>query len=471
MNSKKPESRQLRRQVRGAAIIAALTFTIVISILLAGVAKVSVSHYSRSVTEADYAAAIQVADAGLNYELRWISDDTGDPNRPHQLQPATGQNSAYTGSVTGLTNSSFTVYVTKTDGTGPWYAPSPMIVTSVGTYNGVKRAVQITGVRKSLFDEYALFGVDTAGLNGQNSLINGSFGTNGDITLGQGTINGEISLNGSDASLSGTTTQTVYSSAYPVNMPTVDQIANALFTTTLGTNYLKTANSNANIKTFSSSDPEFLLANAVSAGIGTSNWNLNASAYSSATRDTLAADAPGGTRYCTASVGLQGTDVLIFPPGDYYFESISLSGQKSWLIDNASGIVRIWIGGTATTGDTLAGSVVFTSSDPSKFRLFYNKCAELTVPGNSTFNGSFYGVRDGCTAPKIQSFKYTGGSTINGSVIGQNITVSGGTVINFPNNGGGADPTDFSLWFGFKDSWKEVAISSGLPVFADGTSK
>jgi Tfp pilus assembly protein PilX len=481
------KNRKLAQSVRGAAIITALTFVIIISILLAGVARVSASHLTRGVTEADYAAAIQLADAGINYELRWISDDTGDPTRPHQKNPSTGQNSAYTGTLSTMPNGSFTVYVTNDpdDGTS-WRAPNAAIVTSIGTYRGISRAVTVRSVRKSLFDEFALWADDTATLNGTNTTINGNFGTNGSISLGTGEINGDITLNGGTASLAGSTDEDVYSSSVPIDFPTVDQIANALFPSG-GMTWLKTNNNNANLKQFSKdrvADPNFLLANIISAGFTSTDYSVNAQAYNKGgglTTDTSTADRPiasGGTRFCTQNEGLYNQSVLIFPPGDYYFESIDVSGARAWLIDNGNltgngtpAPVRIWVGGTGTNGDTLGGTFIFTSTDPSKFRLFYNKCATLSVPGNSTFNGSFYAIRDGCSAPKVSALSFTGGSTINGSVIGQNLTVSGGTVVNFPNNGGGADPTDYSLWFGFKDSWKEVSIASGLPVFADGTSK
>ena len=40
--------------------------------------------------------------------------------------------------------------------------------------------------------------------------------------------------------------------------------------------------------------------------------------------------------------------------------------------------------------------VVFTDTSPSKFRLFYNKCANLSIGGNSKFNGGFYSLNSGC---------------------------------------------------------------------------
>ena len=65
---------------------------------------------------------------------------------------------------------------------------------------------------------------------------------------------------------------------------------------------------------------------------------------------------------------------------------------------------------------------------------------------------------------------FTGNSTIYGSVIAGAIDITGGTQIIFPNDGGGSDPTDFALWFGIKNGWKELPINDGGPTFNTGTS-
>ncbi len=120
--------------------------------------------------------------------------------------------------------------------------------------------------------------------------------------------------------------------------------------------------------------------------------------------------------------------------------------------------------------DTINANFYYADSAPSKFRLYYNKCQSLSLGGNTTFNGGFYAWKEGCPENKLPSLQFTGGSTINGSVIGGTITVAGGTIVNFPNDGaGGAD--DYSLWFGFRGDWKEMAIPGANSVFVDGTDK
>jgi hypothetical protein len=59
---------------------------------------------------------------------------------------------------------------------------------------------------------------------------------------------------------------------------------------------------------------------------------------------------------------------------------------------------------------------------------------------------------------------------VYGSVISSYINLGGGTQIIFPNDGGGADPTDYSLWFGIKNGWLELPINDGGPTFVTGTN-
>ncbi|HRK21929.1 MAG TPA: hypothetical protein PLX06_08975, partial [Fimbriimonadaceae bacterium] len=124
-----------------------------------------------------------------------------------------------------------------------------------------------------------------------------------------------------------------------------------------------------------------------------------------------------------------------------------------------------WMNGS-NSNDQININVSFTSTNASMFRLYYNKCTSISISGNSTYYGGFYAVRDGCTG----NIQVEGGSIIYGSVLANNITVSGGSAINFPSDGIIDNPGDFSMWFGFRDGWKEVN-SGGSVVFIDGTNK
>jgi hypothetical protein len=436
----------------------------VTSLFLAGVATLAVSHLSRSEVEGKYAAAIQLADAGINYELRWVSEDTSDPNRPHQAFPANGQPGPYTGSVPGVTGS-FTVRVMNTNGTGPWYAPNDVHIVSTGTVGGVSRTVRITGQKRGIFDEYLLYSTQGTTVHGSGSLINGNFGTNGDFIvnggLGSSVVNGTITFNGVQPTVFGSN---VYTTNAPMPWPTVAEIANAMFPQG-GLTWLRTHNSNGNLKQFSPSDSTYSVANAVNANLTLTNYRLRAQDHNSLTVDQHPDDAAGGSRYANAFEGLKGRNVLIFPPGDYYLSEISYSNSSKpgWLIDTASGTVRIWVDGS-TANDSIDLPVVFTSTDVKRFRLFYNKCTTLSVQGNSEWYGAVYAVVEGC----LNTVVIGGNSSFNGSLIGTQITMNGNSVLNFPNNGGGSTE-DFALWFGFQNTWKEIN-PNGSAVFVDGSA-
>lgn len=198
-----------RRLISGITLITAIAFTLVVSIILGVMGTFVVTHYARATVEGDYADSLNLAEAGLNYEIRWISLDTTDPTRAHQKEEnvALGLPGPYTGTIPGVPGS-FTVYITKYDesdptgpGTSPWQPPYDFLLTSIGTVNGIDRAVRVRGVRKSVFDEYAIYAIEGGTFGGAGAAkgatrIYGDVGTNGELTFngseGTETVIGEV---------------------------------------------------------------------------------------------------------------------------------------------------------------------------------------------------------------------------------------------------------------------------------------
>lgn len=494
------EDRGKRLGKRAAfSLITALAFSLIVGTVLAGVATLGSSHYSRSKVDGSYANAVALADAGINYELAWISRDTTNSTLPHQ------KSNPYTGKVSSNVSGSFEVYVipwgTDCDGTGPWSAPSDMCVVSTGTANGISRTVRVRGVRKSIFDEYAIYAYDKGTFSGGGSSststeIVGNMGTNGSVTFnggsGTGMVNGLLSLNGSGATSSDSGSN-VAKNPDSVIFPTVSFVADKQFTG--GLTYLQTFNSNANIKMLSSTDTSLasepsiagltladVNSKLVSAGFTASSRTFS-DPPNSVPKDTSSLDDPSAgsgarfetpqdTTYNISAYGIKGLRTYFLPPGDYYFNNFDFkSGTSALVMLTHLGRIRIWVdqpSSGAVKDDNIKCPVIFTDTDPSKFRLFYNKCSAMNIDGNTKFNGGFYAIKDGCT-PGNPNMNFLGNSMVYGSVITQDFKVAGGTKVVFPNNGG-ADPTDFSLWFGFKDNWKEILSKSAEKVFSDGTS-
>jgi hypothetical protein len=354
-------------------------------------------------------------------------------------------------------------------------------------------------------------------------MIIGDLGSNGPLTFngsqGSDTIDGDVNYNGTEITETG---DNVYQNPDPVELPTVSEIADSMFTNGLTT--LQTDNGNANIKMLFATDAA-LTSILTRDGITLDDLNLvestHASALNTATKSyatgtntsplfdsagfTTASrllsdakdpvvsgtatldDVPSGTRFVTDEIsvvdgepifgsaieGIMGKRVYFIPPGDYYMHDLNLRlGNAAVVLLTHLGSIRFWVdeGGTSNQSDRLQTVVVFTSNDPSRFRLFYNKCQDLLIAGGSNFYGGFYAVRDGCSddTPKLD---FTGNTTVYGSVMASYLELGGGTRVIFPNDGAGSDPTDYSLWFGFKDQWREISPDGGDVVFLDNTSK
>jgi len=424
-----------RGKQRGAALITALAFVSIFSLIVGGVAIYSVGNNNLAAREADYASAIHLADAGLNYELRNISKNqfnAGGFTVPSADSPDTG-------SVAGVSGT-FSVWVTDTSG-GTWNnSKGEMILYAKGTVNGVSRQISAHGVHgDGLFDNYAVYGINGVNFNGSGSSVIGNLGTNGVYSGSNTATTGQISLNGSNAS--GVSGSNVTVNPDPVYFPTVDQIVNSTFPgPPAGWSWLSTHNNNGNARTF----------------IGNST--------------TVS---PGTTQVSALGTTIKlSKGAIILPPGDYYFTSIDVHGQGQLIVDNGAlstggtkGLVRIWVNGNG--GDIMSNPITYTVSpnDPSLFRMYYNSPGNFQIDGNTASGGAFYGHNATANA----SFTITGGSFTYASVIADNVTISGNSSVQFPSGTVGSSSDTFWLWFGIKDSWKEVPINGGS-TFPDGTS-
>jgi len=489
--AKKPSNKK-----RGFTLMTALAFSLIVGTVLAGVGTLASSHYSRSNKDGSYADAVALADAGVNSELVNISKNLLSLGNVHQL--------ANKGTVNTSTGS-FTVFVrpygTACNGTdNTWAPPQDVCIISTGTVNGISRTVEARGTRKSVFDEYAIYSYKIAVFNGTGASgkdgVEGNMGTNGPVTFhgseGTDAINGTLSLNGSGAS-SNDTGANVNQNPDAVFFPTVSQVAQTMFPGG-GLTWLQTHNANASIMMLRSADPtlatEPTIAGFTAADVATklttagftSGSRSLGSAPLAVTTDTSTLDAANtGTRFMmpadptflATSIGAKGTPVYFLPPGDYYFSDLSFLNKGSWIMlthlcDAAHPAIRIWVDSNSTSDDNISKlNVIFTDPSATKFRLYYNKCATLTMHGQAVFRGSIYGIKNGCTnGPGVD---LAGGNEIYGSVIANTFTIGGGSYVVFPNNGGNDSTDDSALWYGFKDKWKEDSWNGSGTVFTDGT--
>lgn len=489
---------------RGTAMISALALVAITTILMTGICLLASSHATRQKREADYALALELAEAGVNYELRYVGTHLTSTPAGHL------SGSAYTGSITGVSGT-FTVYVTNTDDTTAWAPPADMKVVSVGTVGSIQRKITVvcktSGGSSSgtvLFDgSYAVFGTQSILFTQASNVVNGNMGANGPPPSGTsysiGTqSNGVGNVSSSSAKplvLAGGATLIPGNSINPnytnnptqinvlpnaVVWPTVDTIVASTFAGGWSTLSSSTsiANQWARMRTFK-----------------TQSRTMTVTGTKALTTFTAGSTTLNDAVMKTKADDNQWTNAVILPPGDYYFTSISLqrnngySGPAPVLFfdTNASstggtpGPVRIWIGGSSTASDIIDMDIQYTSgldSDKAKYsRFFYGKPANFTITGNNNFAG-VYAVRQAQqVGVSPATITLTQNSKITGAVIADKVVMTGGANVTAPTTGmsnsgdysgsssGGVGP------YGFANSWKEIPVTTGGATFADGTSR
>ncbi len=126
------------RRERGMALLLALAATAIISALLSGMLLLSVSHLALSHTNSAYANALNLAEAGINWELWKISHDPGSADQ----SPVTFECPQGSGRF-------LTVHVEAYPSGGTWIPPSDLWVIGVGTVDGVSRTVRSARRRRT----------------------------------------------------------------------------------------------------------------------------------------------------------------------------------------------------------------------------------------------------------------------------------------------------------------------------------
>lgn len=441
---------------RGSTLLQSLVFSVVSGTLLAGAGSLVVSHRIRAEAERGFARAVYVAESGLQAELASINDGPPAAGSAHQ---------AFLGQSLDVTQEDERYVVSVKDAEEvdkAWAPPNDLLVESLGVAHGVSRMIQARVTGRSVFADYALFGIHSLAFNGSGSGTNGDIGTNGTISAsasGSSVTSGKIVFHGSNPSLNGAN---VYREPDPYWWPSVETIAASQFASGLST--LKQNNNNANILRFNDNrylDPNFELAWAENAGLTWSDVALTNQSFSEPVTNGNGRDKPknqGGKRYSSTTDGVFEKNVLIFPPGDYYFESLEVtSGQTAILVDNRLGSVRIWVGGTGTGHDRLQTTIIFTNNNRmDRFRLYYAKRAELRIAGNTDFPGlEVPGLIYAVNQTGDASVDISGNSYITGSIIANTLRISGNSYVDFPAGGPAApgDPVrryDKIVW------WREV---------------
>jgi hypothetical protein len=373
----------------------------VIASLVAGLGSLLVSYYSRASDEAGYANAINLADAGVNYELRRINANVSNADMP-------GSSAPY-GTYVTFGNGSFRVYCTMSDGVTAWdKASTPFCILATGTSGSESRTVKISATSPAAPGGTASIFAITSGVN-SSSTISGSISTDGSLQFNGGAVvTGGINLDGPSAVLtkapSTAYTETINPTA--VTWPTVSATALSHFpnsgaTAPGGLTYLSLHNDNL------TAVPPILLN------------SLNLSGGASMTL----VGKPGGA--------------------NYYVTTLSVTGGSTLTFNNTLGPINIWEAST-TNSVTISGgtAAVKMTTDPTKPVIFYLATTKgVTLSGGSELDAGIYNPDTGDTVTisggasdysqvVCDNLSFTGGSTFNGTAGYFSALVAGTYVFN-----------------------------------------
>jgi len=447
---KHSQPRIRRRREAGIALVTALMISLVTATLLAASLCVSMTSNELGWNQARAEAALQIADAGINWELQYIAENTGQSSITLlSSQPIAGLGvtikfpgesfaiKGTNGTVPGYSNGQFWVYASNDSaGLTAWDGvTSPFYITSSGLVNGAWNRVQITSQASSVFNIYGSGALGSYSnspttitvASGGSVVASGPAAVNGTVSTGNGgsfTAPTAINSNTCTYSSGQFTSSNVASGGSlcskqaPVVYPTC---ASLIRKTCSQPNYTdaqawswrsSNCNNSSGVYTYtnyaSSSTISTHNCQRVSGGCGTT---LNNACWNNANTCPGTYNSSGyywGWYWENPTYAVQ---TLIFEPGDYYFTSVQLAYDCTcqMIIDpqaqasgGTAGQVRFWVydPGSSPTSDSCSLPIDCTCSNGSVF-----SCAGTAQQNSTTTNSSncdcgqfriYYG-KDNCT--------------------------------------------------------------------------
>jgi type II secretory pathway pseudopilin PulG len=423
-------------------LIGVLVFIVIIAVLLSGIGKFVASSSMRASTDADYAAALNLAYAGVNYELQKISTNPSSADQKWTSSGTLATTTPYTIPIPGQSGTNlpgqFTVTVcasSTTDPNGvnpstPWTSPQTALIQATGTVHpgtsyAVSRTVQVTSNRSGIFQNNSSFIVGSVSTStGSQVIMSGDVGSNVTVPSSYNAcIYGHMCFHGCNGATCPNATCTKGITYQPncQHIPTTSDCADSCVkyktgscNTGAGLNWICNNNDNSNIKCLSYQDDNNITnpPTDIRTTCGCDHTTCDTDwIFPNCHTDNNSGDKIGGNRHCypaatysftspnkscsQAAQGCYHTQCMILegaPAGkDYYFEHINCGSGQSILIDNAKGPVRIWIGNCSGSwnswqDDYIGCPVHFTSTDPTKCRIYYCKpqntlhlCTEMNL--------------------------------------------------------------------------------------------
>jgi len=390
--------RRVRASQKGGAIISVIFVLLILSVLLMGAGTLAVGHQNLEKTDMDYASALNIAEAGVNYEFRKISSGAGNADQ-------------YPGGRHDLAGGNFTVYCTNQDGSSPWDTTTGYLyVLSTGYINGVSRTVKVSVKGFAPPGKFAIYTMDSISVwRGSSMDIVGDVGSNGllDFTSHPG-ITGNIYFNGPDAGWYNNSDPGGYPVSYDgakITWPTVSEVAQK-----------------------------------------TSAGSLAALAI---TNNNASANPP--------IVGNSITNSVTLTAGDYYVTNINLTGNNKITLDNSAGPVNIWVGpegGVGTCRFRGGTAAVPISSDATKAcHIYVATQSGIDMAGNENVDALIYAYNKDSNGNEYGYVQNSGNPTLNGQIIANKVDINGNITINYTTDL--IKPSSFG-YYGYNNSWTEL---------------
>ena len=417
------QTRTPLRRERGVALITAIMFVGMTSLLVGASLSLSSTHYAKAWAEARSESALLLAEGGVNDELAQLAQSVGLP--VSSLPVATpGETAVYPGEshvvygrkgTVSATDETYWVCTTANEwwrsGSAPqvWDGMAPTFWVTASAYvKGSWRRTEVQVSKQSLFGQYAIYtngGDDNCTSSGvsldstANVTITGTSGTNGKVSCSSGcTLSCGSCLNANKGNCSSAqytsscvragsslcTRNTPYT--YPTCSSCLKQCCGLSSYSDSGAwTWIKNnCNNSAGMYTYRSGASSSTISASTCTRVGYSGTTLrNFSSYNYYSN--------GVWDYCRSKPGTYGNvQTLVLEPGDYYFSSFQLSydsgtelviDPQAYASGGTPGQIRIWVYDPASnpTDDgvympiqmtTAAGT---TTADPSLFRIYYGK--------------------------------------------------------------------------------------------------
>jgi hypothetical protein len=396
---------RLQLAMHGGILLTTLVIAVVIATILAGMGTLIVSYYSRVSTEAVYANSINLADAGVNYELHRINANVYDADLPTSGSPP--------GATVALAAGTFRVYCTMTDGLTAWDKQTvPFCIFSTGTIGNVTRTVEIVATDVTSGGSYAVFGIQSGLVAAAPSIVSGNLGTNGVLSFtGTPIIAGSVMFDGSAANWLAPpdASYNVTYNASAVSWPSVETIATKAFGTS-GLGYVALHNDNS-LGTPPITNPSLT----VSAGTQTFDGK------------------PGGA--------------------NYYLTSLTCNAGATIAFNNAAGPITIWVGpsGISSSFVFYGGSALVKSAiDPTKpVRIYSATSNDVVQNGNVELDAGIYNVNNAGVGRVVLN----GSGNMYTSIISNMFTFNGAPTVHFIT--GYFSPTGQGV-YSFSNNWQEL---------------